>query len=56
MVESLRIMPIIHYKFPDGYTEEIEVMDEVAGLEWKDIDFEKSEITVCRSASTVNGF
>lgn len=29
---------------------------EVAGLEWKDIDFEKSEITVCRSVTTVNGF
>lgn len=23
-------MPIIHYKFADGHTEEIEVMDEVA--------------------------
>lgn len=29
---------------------------EVAGLEWKDIDFEKSEITVCRSVTTVNGY
>ncbi len=29
---------------------------EVAGLEWKDINFEKSEITVCRSVTTVNGY
>lgn len=29
---------------------------EVAGLEWKDIDFEKGEITVNRSITTVNGY
>lgn len=29
---------------------------EVAGLEWKDVDFEKREITVCRSVTTVNGY
>ena len=29
---------------------------EVAGLEWKDIDFGKGEITVSRSVTTVNGF
>lgn len=29
---------------------------EVAGLEWKDIDFDKGEITVCRSVTTVNGY
>lgn len=28
----------------------------VAGLEWKDIDFDKGEITVSRSVTTVNGF
>ena len=29
---------------------------EVAGLEWKDIDFDKGEITVSRSVTTVTGF
>lgn len=29
---------------------------EVAGLEWKDIDFDKGEITISRSVTTVNGF
>ena len=29
---------------------------EVAGLEWKDIDIDKGEITVCRSVTTVNGY
>lgn len=29
---------------------------EVAGLEWKDIDFDKGEITVSRSVTTVSGF
>lgn len=29
---------------------------EVAGLEWKDVDFEKREITVCRSVTTINGY
>ena len=29
---------------------------EVAGLEWKDIDFDKVEITVSRSVTTANGF
>lgn len=29
---------------------------EVAGLEWKDVDFDKKEITVARSITTVKGF